>query len=1776
MNKTAFIISCLCLPYILLAQPNYTANDQVTPYNGHFRPSVNLGEYTSFSEEALADLAAGNPALGVRGVGAKALRPGLFEEFVASEGYDSKLAEYEHFFQLGLRENTLIVGFPSEAHRDQEEYCDGKRSELFSNMYEPIWDGGANGTPVNEDNYYALYLWNLVNHYGEYVRFWEIWNEPGFDYTGGLGWLPPGADGNWWENNPDPCDYKLRAPIFHYVRLLRISWEIVKTLEPEDYIVVSGTGFPAFVDAILRNTDNPEDGSVTSDYPLKGGAYFDVKGYHAYPHFDGSLKVWDDDLTDFVYSRHSDAAADGLMLTRDTFQGVLDSYGYDGITYPKKLWMITEVNLPRKEFQDFIGSAEAQRNFMIKSVVKCMQNDFLQMHVYKLGEDNSFENAQMEFELMGLYKELDYNNLYFQDVNEEGIALKTVSDLLFGKNYDPIQTANLSLPQNVGGGAFQDEFGNYTYVLWAKTTEDFSELAQASYSFPSNFEINTLIKRNWNNSYLPASEEISSDNIELTAAPIFLTDRIFEMNLSSSCVPGQAHLVAQPPVPNSEVESLLWTITGGTPITSTLWEPQLNLFVSGTYEVTLEIWTTNGSHLQQTDIIQIDAAPESQFSIESSGPIVRFFNESSPDVDEFLWEFGDGVSSEVPSPTHVYFESGEFEVTLTVFNNCGEVTTSQTIEVQVPEITMLSETANDVVPPFTGHFKPSTYMEFYDGWDEETLADIVAGNIEKYVPGAGVKALRTVVGEALFNGLGYDFKKPVYQYYSNLDLRDNAFLLDFPSEESRDENFYCPDFQSILFKDLYLDIWDNGQNGTPVNDDNPFAVYVYNTVQTYKDHIQFWEVFHGPDFDFTGEWGWLPPGELGNWWENNPDPCQYSLRAPIFYYNRVLRIAYEIVKTYDPDAYVTVSGVAFLSFLDAVLRNTDNPLDGSVHEVYPLKGGAYFDAIGFKSYPHIDGSTIYFDVNQGTFAFERHSDGAVRGISKIKGEFEGLLKDYGYDGNTYPRKEWVLSEANLPRQQFGDFIGSAIAQRNWVIKAYVECIKNDIRRLNIHHLGEVGDMASASDPFELMGLYQNLNQTPPFTQVPNEEAVALKTTSLLLYGTTYDPARTAELALTDDIDGAAFQNADGNYIYVLWAKTQEDQTEFASATYSFPGGLGINTLFKKEWYYANSLSTSQISASNISLDGTPIFLTELESDLTPPLAHFNHSFASGCPGLTVEFTDQSAGNPTSWEWSFPGGTPASSTDPNPTVVYNSHGEFSVDLKVTNAAGEHTKTKTEIIEIAPLPVANFEFSIDNSEVTFNNLSEHGDGYYWDFGDNTFGLGLHPVHNYTFNGEYTVMLVTFNGCGTDTTYQQVSVEAIPGSNFSFNAPAHCDSLAVLFLDGSTGDPTSWEWTFEGGSPETSNSQFPTVLFADAGFHEVTLVTTNAFGSHELVQNVYVEGDIATSQNISLCEGDEYAGQIITQDTTIIENLSTSQLACDSISTTEITVVNVLESFINSEVCFGDDFEGNLIYSDTSYVKNLNSQNGCDSLVYVDIQVLEVFETILDVQVCESDQFPNDTLIVENLIAANGCDSIVQLNISVLENHEVYLQEAICKGDYYNGILIEEHTTIVEEFTTVEGCDSLVYVDITALDTYETHLLESINSGQSITIGDSTYTETGLYEIPLVAQNGCDSLIILDLTIIDNVDNVAFQNQYALKAFPNPFSELVTIQFELPNQAEISMEIYDVNGKVLEQLIDNELFNNGTFETLWESTNHPNGVYFGKLRVGEEIGVFRLVKL
>ena len=87
------------------------------------------------------------------------------------------------------------------------------------------------------------------------------------------------------------------------------------------------------------------------------------------------------------------------------------------------------------------------------------------------------------------------------------------------------------------------------------------------------------------------------------------------------------------------------------------------------------------------------------------------------------------------------------------------------------------------------------------------------------------------------------------------------------------------------------------------------------------------------------------------------------------------------------------------------------------------------------------------------------------------------------------------------------------------------------------------------------------------------------------------------------------------------------------------------------------------------------------------VANFTASVATICLGQTVTYTSTSNGNPTSYSWSFPGGSPSTSTIANPVVTYLTAGTYSATLIATNTSGSNTLTKTNLLIVNPLPVVS---------------------------------------------------------------------------------------------------------------------------------------------------------------------------------------------------------------------------------------------------------------------------------------------------------------------------------------------------------------------------------------------------------------------------------------------------------------------------------------------------------
>jgi len=87
---------------------------------------------------------------------------------------------------------------------------------------------------------------------------------------------------------------------------------------------------------------------------------------------------------------------------------------------------------------------------------------------------------------------------------------------------------------------------------------------------------------------------------------------------------------------------------------------------------------------------------------------------------------------------------------------------------------------------------------------------------------------------------------------------------------------------------------------------------------------------------------------------------------------------------------------------------------------------------------------------------------------------------------------------------------------------------------------------------------------------------------------------------------------------------------------------------------------------------------------SPPVANFSASGTNVCTGSNITFTDLSTNSPTSWSWTFQGGSPSTSTSQNPVINYATAGTYSVSLTATNGSGSDGETKLAYITVNAVP------------------------------------------------------------------------------------------------------------------------------------------------------------------------------------------------------------------------------------------------------------------------------------------------------------------------------------------------------------------------------------------------------------------------------------------------------------------------------------------------------------
>jgi hypothetical protein len=224
--------------------------------------------------------------------------------------------------------------------------------------------------------------------------------------------------------------------------------------------------------------------------------------------------------------------------------------------------------------------------------------------------------------------------------------------------------------------------------------------------------------------------------------------------------------------------------------------------------------------------------------------------------------------------------------------------------------------------------------------------------------------------------------------------------------------------------------------------------------------------------------------------------------------------------------------------------------------------------------------------------FFRHSDNLVKGHLQIKQWMQEVFSQNGYDGIKMPLKHFICTETGCGRNMDGDNYGGEIPQLNYMLKTQVKTLMDgQIRQM---YWFQTGDYKTSAH-WDTFGCFKFFGDSTPFSATAANQGIALQTLSALLYGRTYDDAKTKSLNLPASVDGGAFKDAFGKYVYALWAKTTTDMSEAASATVTLPSCI------RKEWNYADTRQGTGV-LGQVSLNATPSFFEEAASPIpdTPP------------------------------------------------------------------------------------------------------------------------------------------------------------------------------------------------------------------------------------------------------------------------------------------------------------------------------------------------------------------------------------------------------------------------------------------------------------------------------------------------------------------------------------------------------------------------------------------------
>lgn len=420
---------------------------------------------------------------------------------------------------------------------------------------------------------------------------------------------------------------------------------------------------------------------------------------------------------------------------------------------------------------------------------------------------------------------------------------------------------------------------------------------------------------------------------------------------------------------------------------------------------------------------------------------------------------------------------------------------------------------------------------------------------------------------------------------------------------------------------------------------------------------------------------------------------------------------------------------------------------------------------------------------------------------------------------------------------------------------------------------------------------------------------------------------------------------------------------------------------------------------------------------TPPVTNFSASDNTICEADCISFTDLSTNTPTSWSWTFAGGTPSTSTVQNPSsICYATAGTYAVTLTSTNASGADTLTQTTFITVDPIDVAAFNYTPSSFCQSGTNPTPTITGTAGGTFTSTAGLSITGSTG-TINlmastpGTYTVTYTTAGACPATAT-ASVTISTTSLATFNYAGP-YCQNAVDPSPTFGAG-ATAGTFTSSAGLSINASTGVVDLSASTPGTYTVTndipasgscpaasdtaTITINAVPAPAIIGNspicsgasstLTATGGTTYSWNTGATSASIVVSPLVTTTYTVTANNG----GCTATTTMTVVVNPPTTTNASATICQGNSYSlpsGTSVTSSGVYNDTLSNSLGCDSIVVTTLTVTPAPVGTINAVICSGQNYTlpsgaivgNPGMYSDTVSAGGGCDSIINVNLSVI---------------------------------------------------------------------------------------------------------------------------------------------------------------------------------------------------